>query len=295
MTQLFEQQQLTITTIVINSKNFLLTAQYLVLSLGLKVKTMEVEKSGIKKMYLHASSDTKSNASEICLTNDGEAAERFPVMLGAIVEQSDDVISKLESNESYIVPTKVGSIDNVLLNHSSSNVQNDGAVVPICILPKRNSLDTTRKCYHTGEVTEWLSMIDNVDMDLELILDSWLHWVTIASKSIKQTKEYYWNLGFGICDVSGDFDCECYDLMTSINIGIHLVPLCEDAKTTSSVTFSVAVNNKIKQFPVDCKNEKPFSTASPQDAEIRLSDGRFYYDLNFMDINKCNWALHCER
>lgn len=294
MKQLFEQQQLTITTIVINSKNFLLTAQYLVLSLGLKIKIMEVDKSGIKKMYLHAASDTQSYALEICLTNDVEAAERFPVMLGAIVEESDDVISKWESNESYIVPTRVGSIDYVLLDHSSSTLQNDGSVVPVCILPKRNSPDTTRKCYYADEVINWLSMIDNVDVDLKLTFDSWLHWITIASKSITQTEEYYRNLGFVIYDVSEDFDCECYQLMTPTNIGIHLVPSYEDAKTTSSVTFSVTVNNEIRQFPVDYKNEKPFSNACPQDAEIRLSNGRFYYDFDFMDINMCNWELHCE-
>jgi predicted lactoylglutathione lyase len=284
MRTLFNEQQLRITTIIINSNNFLLTAQYLIQNLGLAINQMTVGEDGIRKLHLHAASNDKVHALNICLTNDHLAAINYPVLLGAIPENESVFLSNLRKDNGEVTMTRRGKIFDILRWRKINTHENYCPEIPVCLLLS-TEFDASQSIRHYDEkaILDWLLITENDISKRELEKsDSWLYWITMKCRSIQMSVDYYRALGFHIEEV----DNETYHLLTDTNIGIHLVDKSQSSPSDSSVMFSVTAKNGIGILPSWRKDEDGFAIINQN------SDENCGHDVFITDMNNCGWDIH---
>ncbi|MFZ6024571.1 MAG: hypothetical protein ACOYVG_08980 [Bacteroidota bacterium] len=294
MQTVFNERQLELTTIIINSTHFKLTSTYLIKHLGLKVKYMVTDQSGIRRMYLHAASSPEVHALEICLTDDSRAAEQFPVMLGANVIFEDSFFETLASDDRTFELTNIGSWNNVILYNQFRLFEYENPKMPICILPNMKSSEDYSSFYNADQVIDWLSIDDNNFTSSLASRDTWLHGIYLGCKHSRSNVVYYKNLGIYVDDVSDDYGYEFYHLLTDTNISIGIESKKDAEYSHEGLRFAVQMDETISQLPTDWATGVCFSDTKLDKAELVFNLGRFYYEFNLTDVNKCKWHLHRE-
>jgi hypothetical protein len=285
----FSEEKLEITTVIINSTDFLLTAKYLVKNLGLKVKLMTIEETGGRKLYLHAASDEQVYALNICLTNDRVAAINYPVLLGVVANNEEAFRSSFKRENGAIKLSRIGRTHDILRWRNGRGYQYYSPEIPLCLLsPNEFNLGQFARCYDEIAVLDWLQISENVQYEDDSIKgNSWMHWLTIECRSMERSIEYYSMFGIGIADVSDDFDEETYQLMTDTNIGIHLVNSLKSDPNDSNVIFSVVSEKEIIAIPKGCAGNL-FASSNQGNPDYTFSDS----DELLTDINRCTWDIN---